>query len=65
MESEHPALLTVDEAAKLLRVHRETVLRYIRAQDLRAGFAGGGYRITVEAVEECMEVLARRRLEKD
>jgi excisionase family DNA binding protein len=62
MVSDQPEFLTVDEAKNILRCHRETVLRYIRCGDLRAGWAGGGYRITRGAVDECMAMMAKRRL---
>lgn len=38
-------LISVKEAAEYARVHRESVLRWIRAGRLRAGKAGKEYRI--------------------
>ncbi len=38
-------LITTKEAAALARVHRESVLRWIRAGKLRAGKAGRDYKI--------------------
>lgn len=39
-------MLTVDEAAKYLKVHRETILRMIRRGDLAAFKVGTTYRIS-------------------
>ena len=44
-------MLTVEEVAKELKVRRETILRYIRAKELRAATRGRVYRIRREDLE--------------
>lgn len=43
---------SVNEVAKRLKIHRETVLRAIRAKQLRAVKIGQGLRITEEAIAD-------------
>ncbi len=47
-------LISTKEAAEFARVHRESVLRWIRAGKLRAGKAGRDYRIERVALLEFM-----------
>lgn len=44
--------LSVEEVAKLLQVHSNTIRRAIREKQLRANKIGKNWRITREAVEE-------------
>ncbi len=53
-------LLTVREAAELLRLRRETVRRYISSGVLRAlVMPGGDYRITEEALRQLLREAGR------
>ncbi len=47
--------LTTDEVAKRLRVHRLSVLRYIRRGQLRARKQGQEYRIKISWLEEYIQ----------
>ena len=44
-------MLTVEEVARELKVRRETILRYIRAKELKAAVLGRVYRIRREDLE--------------
>lgn len=52
-------LLTVDEAAELLNVHRETIRRQIRKGALPAVRIGTVYRISVDDLTPIRAVAAR------
>ena len=44
--------LTVEQVSKILKVHWQTVLNYIKSGKLRAVKLGKGYRIAQEALDE-------------
>lgn len=48
---DHNELLTVEQVAKLLQVHWQTVLNYIKGGKLRAVRLGKGYRIEKEELD--------------
>lgn len=50
-----PTLYTAQEAAEILRLEYETVLRYIRAGKLRAAKFGNRYRVREEDLEAFVE----------
>ncbi len=49
---DEPAFLTVEEIANRLRVHEDTVLRWIRTRRLKAYKIGRDYRIEKADFEE-------------
>ena len=54
-------LITVDDVAKMLSVHRRTVTRLISSKELKAAKIGGQWRIEVEWVKEYVERQADKR----
>ena len=48
-------LITVDDVAKILNVHRMTVIRLIKSNALKAAKISGQWRIDVEWVKEYVE----------
>jgi len=50
-----PPLLTVDEVANYLKVHRHTVIRWIHSGVLRAAKVGRAYRIEKSQVRLILE----------
>ena len=50
-----PKVYTVDEAAKALRVSRNTVLRYLYAEQLKGAKIGKSWRISEQALLEFLE----------
>ena len=48
-------LITVDDVAKILDVHRMTVIRLIKSNVLKAAKIGGQWRIDVDWVKEYVE----------
>lgn len=48
-------LLTLDEVAKSLKVHLDTVRRRIKKTEISAIKVGGQWRITVDALEDYLE----------
>lgn len=61
MEQKTEVGLGVGEIAGLLRLHPNTVRRYIKSGDLEVTW-DGGYRATLEAVERCRRKLAARKI---
>ncbi len=49
---ENNEFLTVEQVAKLLQVHWQTVLNYIKAGKLRAVKLGKGYRIPPDSLNK-------------
>lgn len=47
---------TLDEAAKILKVSRQTVGRYVRSGALKAKKIGKAYRVTPDAINEFLRV---------
>ena len=53
--------LTVEEVSKLLKVHWQTTLNYIRSGKLRAVRLGKGYRIGQESLDKFINERHTRR----
>lgn len=54
VQSVHPVLMTPEEAADMLRVHRTTVYRLIESGELRASRIGGQWRIAEATLLELL-----------
>lgn len=54
MSNDDTALLSVDQAAKRLGVHRKTVLNWIHSGELPAFDLGKGFKITEQDLKEFM-----------
>lgn len=61
MSGEDIKLLTVDQVAERLGVHRKTILNWIHSGDLVALALGKGYKITEDDLKE---FLKRRRTDQ-
>jgi len=52
-------IYTSDQVAKILQIHPQTVLKFIRDGKLKASKVGRGYRVKAQAIEEFLEETSR------
>lgn len=52
-------IYTSDQVAQILKIHPQTVLKFIREGKLKASKVGRGYRVKADAIEEFLEETSR------
>jgi len=60
MTENYNEFYTVEQIAKLLKVHWQTILNYIKRGKLKAMRLGRGYRISKEALDRFIEINTKR-----